>query len=61
MFLFIPMIMLCPLDYDKIFQWAFEILEGKNIADAVSEFSQQKNVAPGKVNRISTAISALLW
>lgn len=49
------------IDYDKIFEWAFEILEGKNIADDVAAFAQQKNVAPGKVNRISTAVSALLW
>ena len=49
------------IDYGIFFEWAFEILEGKNITDAVAEFSQQNNIQSNKINRIATALSAMLW
>jgi hypothetical protein len=45
----------------KIIDLSMEILEGNDVNEQLRELCEQLGVNPGKISRLCTAVSALLW
>lgn len=45
----------------KIMDLSMEVLEGNDISEALRDLCEQLGANPGKISRLCTAISALLW